>query len=348
MRWSLLAFVFAMLLGTSSARADDWPYPAGQSVHTLEGSKTALLLPESMSKDKPVSLVILLHGMGDSGPNLVHVLREWPAHGYVVCAPSAAGRGWTPPDLVKAKKIAQRLQKELPIDPERIHVAGFSNGGWNVQTLAFDKDLMPVSATWIAAGFRGGSPPKWAKKRLGALALAGEQDGNIGAARGTVPALLDKVKSVQCRTQPNLGHKWPDTLTPYMLWWMGAMENRFVAGDDKNFDWQPSVKDALANIEGQKKGGVFVYLYTDDDHSRHLQNAAFMDPLVRHYGTQLQAVKLPFADHAATYKAKKGPAIIALNVSGKVKKKIEGKISARKVASALRSVAPNKKKPDSR
>ncbi len=321
------------------------PYPPGRSEHTLEGSRTALLVPEKLSARNPCSLVILLHGMGDNGPNLAHVLRDWPQKGYLVCAPSAAGRAWTPADLAKAKKIALHLLKVMPIDKNRIHVAGFSNGGWNVHPIAFDDDLKCVSACWIAAGFRGGSPPGWAKKRLGALALAGEQDGNAPAAQGTVPALEGKVRSVQYRLEPNLGHKWPRTLTPYLLWWMGAMEGRFTPGDDKNFDWGEDVKAEVEDLKAKKKGGIFVYLYGDDEGSKNLQNNLFMDPLVRHYATQLQAVKLPFKDYAKTYGVKKSPAVIALKKDGKPKKKAEGKISARKLASVLRSVAPNRKKP---
>ncbi|MDH3590546.1 MAG: alpha/beta hydrolase [Planctomycetota bacterium] len=341
MRRAILVFV----LCAGPSLADEFPYPPGQSIHELEGSKTALLVPEDLSAEKPASLVILLHGMGDSGPKLVPVMRGWPAKHYLVCAPSAAGRGWVPADLVKVKKIAQHLIEVMPVDKDRIHVAGFSNGGWNVHTIAFDDDLKPVSATWIAAGLRVGSAPKWAKKRLGALALAGEQDGNAPHARATVPRLLGKVKTVQCRLQPNLGHKWPDTFTPYLLWWMGAMEGRFAPGDDLNFEWGEDVQAAVESLADVKKGGIFLYLYGDDENSKTLQNEVFMDPIVRHYATQLKAVKLPFAEHGHTYGAKKSPAIVAMKKDGTVKKRVEGKITARKLASTLKAVAPNKKRP---
>jgi len=143
-----------LLIWAAAALAD--AYPEGRSVQTIEGTETALLVPEGLSAERRGSLVILLHGAGDNGPNLVNALAPWQREGYVVCAPSATEGTWDPGDLAKAKRIALHLLKTLPIDPTRIHAVGFSNGGWNLAPIAFDEDLKPVSATWIAAGYNGG------------------------------------------------------------------------------------------------------------------------------------------------------------------------------------------------
>jgi dienelactone hydrolase len=235
-RWSCLLVVLALGGNPSSARAEDLPYPAGSSSHAIEGLQTELVLPKDLSAEKRGSLVVILHGAGGTATGMAGTLASWAQHGYVVCAPKSVGQVWEAHDLEKVVKIAQHLLKVLPLDPARVHTVGFSNGGWNLPRIAFDETLKPLSATWVAAGFRGGAVPDWAGK-MGALALAGSNDGNVDAARATVKALSGKARTVEVREQPGLGHEWPDKLAPYLLWWMGVQEGRFVPGVDLNFDW---------------------------------------------------------------------------------------------------------------
>jgi len=362
-----LLFMAALLLCGPAAPAcsDDLPYPLGESTHDIEGLKTWLHLPKDIAADKPQSLVIILHGYGGTASGMAGSMRAWVSAGYVICAPKSTGTGWDNADVAAVLKIGAHLKEVLPIDPKRVHVVGFSNGGWNLPPLAFDDDLRPCSATWVAAGYKGASVPKWAKKELGALALAGAQDGNLNAAKGTVTALQDKVRAVEVRVQPNLGHEWPEKLMPYCRWWMGAMEGRFTPGVDMNFAWGDDVSAALKTLEGKKKGGVFIYAYDENDAdsalAKQLQNELYMDPLVRHYGKQLQAVKLAAdlgtapetqgaknlaALRAYGAKCKELPCVLVLDRNGKLKKELSGKIKARKLASALKSVSPNKKPPE--
>lgn len=194
--------IACLLLAAGTARANDLPYPTGRSEHTLEGLKTTLLLPDDISVRNPASLIVLLHGLGDNGANLAGALASWTDLGYAVVAPSSTGQVWSRPDVEAVIRIAVHLKKTLPIDPARIHAIGFSNGGWNLAPVAFSDELKRCSATWIASGYNGGKVPRWARKGMGVLALAGEQDANAAAARGTVPALEDKVRSVEARFQP--------------------------------------------------------------------------------------------------------------------------------------------------
>jgi len=47
-------------------------------VQELEGSRTALILPDDLATRKErASLVILLHGAGGDGPGLAHALAVW-------------------------------------------------------------------------------------------------------------------------------------------------------------------------------------------------------------------------------------------------------------------------------
>ncbi len=339
----------ALVLFALAAAASAAEYPPGRSVQQIEGVETALLVPD-LPDGKQASLVILLHGAGDNGPNLVNALAPWEKEGYLVCAPSASGGTWDTTDLAAAKRIALHLLKTLPIDPKRVHGVGFSNGGWNLAPIAFDDDLKPCSATWIAAGYNGGAVGKWAKKGLGALALAGAQDPNADAARKTVPLLRDKVRCVEVRLQQGLDHKWPSEHDEYLLWWMGVMEGRFEPGKDLNFAWGDDLDVALEGLKPKKKGGVIVYVWSPEDaakpEAKELQNEILMDPLVRHYGNQLAAVRLEVIDPVATkLGATASPAIVVLDKDGVVKKLLAGKVTAKALAGALRSVAPDGKPP---
>jgi predicted esterase len=346
----VLAFILA-----GPVEGEELAYPAGRSSQSIEGLQVELHLPAGLEPAQPASLIVILHGAGGSATGMAGSLREWVALGYVICAPKSTGDVWSDADVDAVKRIAAHLKKKLPIDPTKVHVMGFSNGGWNLDPLAFDDDLRPCSATWIAAGCRTGSAPKWAQKGLGVLALAGSEDGNAKSARDTIKLLQGDVASVEARFQPGLGHKWPDQLMPYCRWWQGTREGRFIPGEDLNFEWGDSVDAAVSALAEQKKGGILVYLWSTEDadkpHAKALQNTAFMDGLVRHYGGQLQAVKLDAAaraDAMASWKIKETPAVVVLKKDGTLKKALFGasKLTAKRIASALKSVAPNKKKPE--
>ncbi|MCA9317422.1 MAG: hypothetical protein KDB73_18190, partial [Planctomycetes bacterium] len=166
----LVAIVLSLSILTPlegrAARADDWPYPPGRSSPVIEGLTVELDLPRELSKDKPASMVVILHGAGGTATGMAGSLREWTGLGYVICAPKSTDQTWSAPDIQAVKRIAEHMKSVLPIDPAKVHVVGFSNGGWNLDPLAFDDALHPCSATWIAAGCRTGSAPKWAKKGL--------------------------------------------------------------------------------------------------------------------------------------------------------------------------------------
>lgn len=333
-----------------SARADDLPYPLGTSSQQIEGLQTELALPKDLSAEKKASLVVILHGNGGSATGMLGSLGEWPAKGYVVCAPKSTGIGWSDLDVTAVLKIAAHLLKVLPIDPAKVHVVGFSNGGWNLPRLAFDETLEPVSATWVAAGFRGGSVPDWAKK-MGALALVGSQDGNLDAARATVKALAGKVRSVEVREQPGIGHEWPEKLVPYLLWWMGVQEGRCVPGEDLNFAWGKDLGAAKTALAGKKKGGILLYVFDREDakpEAKALQNEVFFDPEVRRLGAQLEAVILG-KDEVAGMAAEIGftvtPYVAVFDAKGDLKHTFEGKIKTAALAKALRSVAPEPREP---
>lgn len=356
----LTAVVCVLLLARPDAGADA-PYGPGRSSVPIGGLQVELDVPRELTPDKPASLVVILHGAGGSATGMAGALGGWARDGYVVCAPKSAGRVWEPPDLEKLPAIIEHLLEKLPIDPKRLHVVGFSNGSFNLHPIAFHEKLQPQSATWVAGGHMGGPPPKWAKTRLATLCLAGVNDANVRVARQTTRNLTDKVRSTELRLDPGKGHEWPDGLMPYFKWWMGVAEGRYDPAADMNFDWGADVAKAQAAVAGKKKGGVLVWLWRKEDTVHpldvQLQSQIFMDAEIRFLGAQLQAVRLEAGTHAtaiqalhAAAKIKKPvwPTLVVLDPKGKVKKVFAGKVTTRKLASALRRVAPKKKLPDAR
>jgi poly(3-hydroxybutyrate) depolymerase len=346
------AFCLAAIPASGVAYGDGLPYPAGASSHKIEDLQTELVLPRDLSAEKKGSLVVILHGVGGTATGMAGALADWANHGYVVCAPKSTGQAWNDADVEAVKRIAAHLLAVLPIDPEKVHVVGFSNGGWNLPPLAFDEKLRPISATWVAAGCKGGSVPDSQKSRMGVLAMAGAQDANLASARDTVKILAGKVRSVEVRVQPNLGHEWPDALMPYFQWWMGVQEGRFVPGEDRNFAWTADLAAAKAAVAGKKKGGVLLYVFDPTDEkpeAKALQNEVFFDPEVRRLGAQLQVVKRARADVGAEEAALIGftvtPFVAVFDTKGVLKQAIEGKVKASALAKALRSVAPEPREP---
>jgi hypothetical protein len=218
----------------------------------------------------------------------------------------------------------------------------------------FDEALRFQSACWVAAGFTGGSLPKHAKKMMGVLALVGGDDPNRGAAEKTVTLLDDKVRTVECRVQPGLGHAWPDKLVPYLKWWLLVEDGRYTPGVCAAFEWNGSPQAALdAAASAATKGGAFVWWYStsadaSNEKAKAFQNDTTRTRLVQRFGMQLAAAKADRdtdADGFAKAGLKTTPAVVVYDAAGKVKSVFQDKIDPKALAAALRSVAPDKSLP---
>lgn len=346
----LLASV-VLALAAASSPADDPPFPAGTSSQTLEGLKCSIVMPDAFDAAKEHSMIVILHGAGGTETGMAGSLMELAKQDFVVVAPKSKGQTWDAADVEAVKKIVADLKKRLHVGEKRLHAAGFSNGGWNLTPIAFDEALRFQSACWIASGFKGGKPPKHAKKEMGVMALAGGDDGNRESAEATPKMLADKVRTAEVRIQPGLGHAWPDKLQPYYWWWLGVQEGRFVPGECAAFEWKDTAQAALdAGATG--KCGAFVYWYssgdTADAEAKTFQNDTLRDALVQRFGQQLATAKVEKSADAEGF-AKSGvkttPAVVVYDATGKVKAVLQDKIDAKALSSALRAVAPDKSLP---
>lgn len=347
----------ALLLGglarSGALRADDAPFPAGESTQDLHGLKVTLEMPKAFDASAEHSLVVVLHGLGGTADGMGRALQFLNEKDYVIAAPKSVGQGWEKSDLDAVKEIVKELKAKVKVGAGRLHGVGFSNGGWNLHTMVFDPDLGFATGAWVAAGCREGSPEKSARKTFGAIAFAGSEDPNRSAAQATVGYLEDKVKSVEFHEQAGIGHEWPRELMPYFGWWLDVQEGRFTPGACRAFEWDDPVRLTQV-VEGGTgvKAGAFAYVYdaaaVDDAAAKELENDLFRDPSVQFFGRQLVALmaQRDVLDGAlAAAKVKSVPAVVVFDASGKVKNVLTAPFKAKSLASALKAVAPEKKQP---
>jgi len=322
------------------------PYPTGSTSQNHSGLRLQLVIPKDYDAKEKYALIVVLHGAGGTETGMAGSLQPLAEKRFIVCAPKSRAATWSKRDLDDVKRIIRHLMTVLSIEEGHLHGMGFSNGGWNLAPVVFDEKLRFASACWMAAGFNGGKVPPRAKKEMGAIALAGAQDGNRGAAEKTVDLLEDKVRTVECRIQPNLDHKFTRELMPYYFWWLTVMDGRFEPGNDMSFDWKDDFK-GVAEESAARKTGAFLYFYSKDDaenaETKRVQREVFFHPMVRLFGNRVFAVKLVKEENEelfASYRLKATPAIVVLDKKGKKKKVLEGKkIKSGSLAKAVRGVA---------
>lgn len=110
-----------------------------------------VFLPKGLDKAKKHAAVVLPHGgvHGDFGTYHVHLVREMLAKGYIVLAPEYRGSTGYGKDLYEAidygglevdDVVAGRdwAVDELPVDPKRVAIVGWSHGGLIALMASFD------------------------------------------------------------------------------------------------------------------------------------------------------------------------------------------------------------------
>ena len=161
-RSSAVAVLVGLILGgcgssPSSATATATPYAAsiehgkitvGGRAHTYR-----LFTPHNLDPQNPTALVVLLHGCGSSGDEfaaITHFDDQAGAAGIVAVYPDGLAnfgpgfnRCWNeyldptmPDDFTFLSDLIVQLTTDLPIDKNRIFVAGLQSGGHMAHTLA--------------------------------------------------------------------------------------------------------------------------------------------------------------------------------------------------------------------
>ena len=123
-------------------------------------------VPDGYQADKPVPLVVVLHGAGDTGGNFQQsagIDSQADKYGFMVAYPSASTNNWAEgcncnrPDIDGVDDVGftdaavEILKGKYSIDASRMFVLGFSQGGMFAQRLACERSGVYKAFSTVAA-----------------------------------------------------------------------------------------------------------------------------------------------------------------------------------------------------
>ncbi|MFO0850066.1 MAG: alpha/beta fold hydrolase [Gemmataceae bacterium] len=165
-----------------------------------------LLVPKGLATDKPIPLVVALHGAGGSenlffeGYGNGHIVKECQKRGWMLLAPRSGLIGAAP-----VAAIIDKLAERYPIDPKRIFLVGHSMGAGQAIELA---QQHPGKFAAVASlGGAGRVRKKEAFADLPVFVGVGDQDFALKGSRALHKALTDAgAKRVTYKEYPDLEH----------------------------------------------------------------------------------------------------------------------------------------------
>ncbi|WP_137123873.1 phospholipase [Roseomonas sp. HF4] len=193
----------------------------------------ALYVPEWLDPTAPAPLVVALHGgSGDGRRFLWAFLRAARSRGWVVLAPTAAGRTWSlaepEADGAGIRALVAQAAALRPLLPAPRLLAGMSDGGTFAYTFGLGAGaadfthLAPVAAAFnrFVMGFANPARVQGLPVRI----LHGAQDWMFPAetARDAAAALAAAGARVAHREIEDLAHAWPSEETGAILDWCAA------------------------------------------------------------------------------------------------------------------------------
>lgn len=195
----------------------------------IGGARDGLLfVPASYRADAPASLVLLLHGAGQSAGGLVERIRPLADElGLVLLAPDSRARTWETsygvygPDTFFVDLALARTFETVAVDARRVSVAGFSDGASYALSLGLvNGDLFgriaAFSPGYIAAGARRGRPRIFITHGTADTVLAIDR-----TSRRFVPALREQGYHVEYH-EFNGGHVLPPSLLREGVAWLSG------------------------------------------------------------------------------------------------------------------------------
>ena len=147
-----------------------------EELQWVEGPRddVALVLPDTLEESDPRPLILWLHGFGGSGveqETYFSLRSQVDERGFMLCLPDgsedlAGTRFWNatdaccdladlePDDSDYLRGLIETIIADYPVDLDRIHVTGWSNGGFMSYRMACDHaDLIASVATLAGATF---------------------------------------------------------------------------------------------------------------------------------------------------------------------------------------------------
>ena len=136
--------------------------PGTRSMGLARGRDGLMHVPASLDPHRPAPLVIMLHGAGASAHDVMPMVSPCAdEHSVLVLAPDARGATWDliqrdyGPDVAFLDRALQEVFRTYAVDPERIAIAGFSDGASYALSLglvngALFRDILAFSPGFAA------------------------------------------------------------------------------------------------------------------------------------------------------------------------------------------------------
>jgi poly(3-hydroxybutyrate) depolymerase len=232
----------ALLLVISAAAAALAGEPEVQRTeHPAEAYRTHYLLeiPKGKPSDKPLPLLIALHGAGDCAKNFIGIWSSAAAKaGYVLAVPTADGRSceatgrrpmWTLQSERYILWMIEDIKKRLRIDERRVYLLGFSAGGCLALIAGLHHPdrfaaIVPCGSTvhpvLTDADLARG-------RKMPVRMLVGGKDRALPAIRQGIERLKSAgFKKVVVREFPELGHQYPMKENAEILSWFEGLAKK--------------------------------------------------------------------------------------------------------------------------
>ena len=146
--------------------------PGIQPLGLAEGKDGIFSVPKGYSPDKPVPLVIMLHGARGRTEGFNTFCEMANDAGLACVAPDSRGRTWDlvlggyGPDIAFLDKALEHVFARVAVNPRRIAIAGFSDGASYALSVGLaNGDLfthvIPFSPGFMQSSNRKGKPSIW-------------------------------------------------------------------------------------------------------------------------------------------------------------------------------------------
>ncbi|UOB16772.1 alpha/beta hydrolase [Abyssalbus ytuae] len=169
-----------------------------------------LYLPENFSTNREWPVIFAFDPGGRGKEAVLSMAEAAEEYHYVVVASNAIKNGPYQPNLKKAAELMNHIIKALPVDAQRIYLAGFSGGSRLASAIALlSHDIKGVIA--CGAGLNNNFDFFPNKKTFAYIGIAGNEDFNYLEVKNTV-AFLQKSKYDAEFIPFNGEHTWPPNL----------------------------------------------------------------------------------------------------------------------------------------
>jgi poly(3-hydroxybutyrate) depolymerase len=203
--------------------------PEGVQERTTEfhqRTRTYLLFVPPSDGTQPMPVVMLHHGTGGTGLELITAwLTLARSEQVILIAPRGESRlGWLVPDDGPELQVQliDELRRTLPIDPRRVYLFGYSNGGDFVFYAAIQQSEYFAAAAIHSAALRPRQFPMLdlAPRKIPLWYSAGTEDPifTIQEARATVDALRARSWPLDYVERTGKGHEYLPAESNSLIW----------------------------------------------------------------------------------------------------------------------------------